>query len=48
MMDVPGKWIDRIRQRRALDKQILDLNPGAPGVSETDGRGERLGDQRAA
>ena len=40
-MDVPGKWIDRVRQRRSLDKLILDLNPGAPGVSETYGRRER-------
>ncbi len=42
MMDLPGKWIDRVRQHRSLDKLILDLNPGAPGVSETYGRRERL------
>ena len=29
------------RQRRSPDKLILDLNPGAPGVSETCGRRER-------
>jgi len=28
------------RQRRSLDKLILHLNPGAPGVSETYGRRE--------
>ena len=32
-MDVPGKWIDRARQDRALDKLILVLKPGAPGMS---------------
>lgn len=41
LIDVPGKWIDRAGQRRSLDKLILDLNPGAPGVSKTYGRGER-------
>ena len=41
LMDVPGKWIDRVRQRRFLDKLILDLNPGVPGVSETCGCRER-------
>ncbi len=41
MMDVPGKWIDRAGQHRSLDKLILDLNPGAPGVSQTYGRRER-------
>jgi len=40
-MDVPGKWINRVRQHRSLDKMILDLNPGAPGVSQTDGGRER-------
>ena len=34
-MVVPGKWIDRAGQRRFLDKLILDLNPGALGVSQT-------------
>ena len=42
LMDVPGQWIDRVRQHRSLDKLILDLNPGAPGVSETYGRREHL------
>jgi hypothetical protein len=37
-MDVPGKWIDRVRQRRALDNLILDLNSSA---SQTYGRRER-------
>ncbi len=36
--NVPGKWIDRVRQRRSLDKLILDLNSS---VSETYGRRER-------
>ena len=40
-MDVPGKSIDRAGQRRSLDKVILDLTPGAPGVSETYGCRER-------
>ncbi len=35
LMDVPGKWIDRVRQYRALDKLILDLNSS---VSQTYGR----------
>ena len=39
-------WIDRAGQRRSLDKLILDLNPGAPGVRETYGRRERVADQR--
>ena len=26
VMDVPGKWIDRVRQRRSKDELILDLN----------------------
>jgi hypothetical protein len=39
-MDVPGKWIDRAGQRRSLAKLILDLNPGAPGASQTYGRWE--------
>ncbi len=38
LMDVPGKWIDRVGQRRSLDKPILDLNSS---VSETYGRRER-------
>ena len=33
-MDVPGKWLDRVRHRRSLDKLILDLNCS---VSETHG-----------
>jgi len=41
-MDVPGKWIDRAAQHRALDKLILDLNGS---VSETYGRRQRLGHQ---
>ena len=32
LMDLPGKWIDRVRHRRALDKLILDLDSS---VSET-------------
>ncbi len=43
LMDVPGKWIDRAGQGCSPDKLILDLNPDAPGVSETYGRRERLG-----
>jgi hypothetical protein len=38
MMDLSGKWVDRVRQRRSLDKLILDLNSS---VSETYGRRER-------
>ncbi len=38
LMDVPRKWIGRVRHRRALDKLILDLD--SP-VSETCGRQER-------
>ncbi len=37
-MDLPGKWVDRVRQHRSLDKLILDLN--SP-VSQTYGRRER-------
>jgi hypothetical protein len=37
LMNLPGKWIDRVRQRRALDKLILDLDSS---VSETYGRQE--------
>jgi len=40
LMDVPGKWIDRVRQHRALDKLILDLDSS---VSKTYGRRERSG-----
>ena len=35
LIDVPGKWIDRARRRRSLDKLILDLNSS---LSETYGR----------
>ena len=38
-MDVPGKWIDRVRQHRSLDKLILDLDSS---VSHTYGRREHL------
>ena len=31
-MDVPAKWIDRVRQHRSLDKLILDLDSS---VSQT-------------
>jgi hypothetical protein len=41
-MDVPRKWIDRARQRRSLDKLVLDVNPGAEGMSKTYGRRERI------
>ncbi len=37
LMDLPGMWIDRVRERRALDKLILDLDSS---VSETYGRQE--------
>ena len=37
LMNLPGKWIDRVRQRRTLDKLILDLDSS---VSETYGRQE--------
>ncbi len=43
LMDVPGKWIDRVRQHRFLDKLILDL---ISSVSETYGRRERHAAQR--
>ena len=38
LMDVPGKWIDRVRQDRSLDKLIVDLDSS---VNETYGRRER-------
>lgn len=37
LMDLSGTWIDRVRQRRALDKLILDVDSS---VSETYGRQE--------
>ena len=37
LLDVPGKWIDRVRRRHALDKLILDLDSSD---SETYGCGE--------
>jgi len=37
LMDLPGRWIDRVRERRALDKLILDLDSSG---SETYGRQE--------
>ena len=37
LMDLPGMWIDRVRQHRSLDKLILDLDSS---VSETYGRQE--------
>jgi hypothetical protein len=37
LMNLPGMWVDRIRQRRPLDKLILDLDSS---VSETYGRQE--------
>jgi hypothetical protein len=37
LMNLPGMWVDRIRQRRSLDKLILDLDSS---VSETYGRQE--------
>ena len=41
LMDVPGKWIDRVRQGRSWDKLVLDVTRGAPGVGQTYGRRER-------
>jgi len=38
LRDMPRKWIDRVRQRRSLDKLIPDLNSS---VSQTYGRQER-------
>lgn len=38
LMDVPWKWINRVGQRRPLDKLILDLDSS---LSETYGRRER-------
>ena len=40
LMDVPGKWIDRVRQGRSWDKLVLDVTRGAPGVGQTYGRRE--------
>ena len=37
LMDLPGMWVDRVRERRALDKLILDMDSS---VSETYGRQE--------
>ena len=34
LIDLPRKWLDRVRQRRLLDKLILDLDSS---VSETYG-----------
>ena len=39
LMNLPGMWIGCVRQRRALDKLILDLDSSA---SETYGRQEGL------
>jgi hypothetical protein len=39
LMDLPGMRIERVRQRRSLDKLILDLNSS---VSDTYGRLERF------
>lgn len=39
-MNVPRKWIDRVREHGAFDKLILDQNNS---VSETYGRQERAG-----
>ena len=36
-MAMPGRWVDRIRQRRSLDKLILDIDSS---VSETYGQQE--------
>jgi len=36
-MDLPGRWIDRVREQKALEKIILDLDSS---VSETYGRQE--------
>ena len=37
LMNMPGKWVDRIRQRRAIKKLILDMDSS---VSETYGHQE--------
>ena len=37
LMNMPGKWVDRIRQRRAIKKLILDMDSS---VSETYGQQE--------
>ena len=37
LMDLPGMWLDIVRQHRSLDKLILDLDSS---VSETYGRQE--------
>ena len=39
LLDIPGKWIERVRQRPSLVRLILDLNSS---VSQTYGRRERL------
>ena len=39
LMDVPAKWIGRVRQRRPLDKLILDLDSS---VSRIQGPRQRL------
>ncbi|MEE9131043.1 MAG: hypothetical protein V3T84_13575 [Phycisphaerales bacterium] len=40
LMAMLGQEVDRIRQYRPMKKLILDMDPGAPGVSETSGRRE--------
>ena len=37
LMELPGKWIDRVQQRRLTDRIILDLDSS---VSETHGQQE--------
>ena len=44
LMNLPGTWIDRVRQRGALDKLIQNLDSSA---SETHGRPEASAQRRA-
>ena len=39
LMELPGKWIDRVQQRRRTARIILDLDSS---VSETHGQQEGL------
>jgi len=38
LMGMPGQWVDRVRQHGPMEKSILDMDPGAPGVNKAYGR----------
>jgi hypothetical protein len=43
LLNVPGNWLDRVRQRRSLDKLILHLSGS---VSDPYGRREQRAQRR--